>query len=486
MKKVWLYACLFALLCTTAFAGLPDNATAAKTSADFTDLKDLDAATKAKFDALISAGVFDGVSEGTFGLKDEMNRAQFAKVAALIYGLKVDSSLTTSSFSDVKSDGPGGYALPYIEAIKAAGITEGYGNGTFNPAGSVTKEQLATFLVKGLGQNKEAQALPGVKDESVSDWAKGYVQLALQLKLLDNGEDGKFGGKSNATRDLLVTGAYEAKEQFVKLNPTPTPSPSESPTPTPTATPEPTTQPTRRPATPTPTVTPTPSPTPTPEEAPHLPGTKYTSAVAGSQPDTAKIETLILPDGADHWLVVSSSGDLQPPAAGVEFVGGQPYEAGQNIDISQGKYQIMVVAVDSSNRAVAYAFTAYNPSQPAVDVAFLSNLYAGSDMEHLIITFQTELGSATTSITDIVDLIDSIVINPNSAGAVTLPISSADDSVYWQDMLGFPMADITIPTTRLTLGDTVRVTFKSGALVNGDDISIAQQYCEKLVDTYAP
>ena len=64
-----------------------------KTSADFTDLKDLDAATKAKFDAMITAGIFDGVSDTTFGLKDEMNRAQFAKVAALIMGLEVNKDL---------------------------------------------------------------------------------------------------------------------------------------------------------------------------------------------------------------------------------------------------------------------------------------------------------------------------------------------------------------------------------------------------------
>ncbi|MDG0809147.1 S-layer homology domain-containing protein [Cohnella rhizosphaerae] len=98
---------------------LPSAAAFAKTSADFTDLKDLDAATKAKFDAMISAGIFDGVSDTSFGLKDEMNRAQFAKVAALIYGLEVDKDLKTSSFTDVKADDQAnGYALPYIEAIK--------------------------------------------------------------------------------------------------------------------------------------------------------------------------------------------------------------------------------------------------------------------------------------------------------------------------------------------------------------------------------
>ncbi|MDR6883497.1 S-layer homology domain-containing protein [Bacillus sp. 3255] len=186
-----------------------------KTSADFTDLKDLDAATKAKFDAMISAGIFDGVTDTTFGLKDEMNRAQFAKVAALITGIEVNKDLKTSSFSDVKvDDAANGYALPYIEALKSAGITDGYAEGQYNPAGKVTKEQLATFLVRVLGKDAEAKAKTG-DDKSVSDWAQGYVALALELKLLANGTDGTFGGQANATRDLLLTGAYEAKQQYV-------------------------------------------------------------------------------------------------------------------------------------------------------------------------------------------------------------------------------------------------------------------------------
>ncbi|WP_029195628.1 S-layer homology domain-containing protein, partial [Paenibacillus alginolyticus] len=187
----------------------------AKTSADFTDLKDLDAATKAKFDAMISAGIFDGVTDTTFGLKDEMNRAQFAKVAALIMGLDVNKDLQTSTFSDVSvTDAANGYALPYIEALKTAGVTDGYAEGQYNPAGKVTKEQLATFLVRVLGQDAAAKGKTGT-DTTVSDWAQGYVALALELKLLSNGTDGTFGGMANATRDLLVSGAYEAKQQYV-------------------------------------------------------------------------------------------------------------------------------------------------------------------------------------------------------------------------------------------------------------------------------
>jgi len=209
IKRMLCTLLALAILVPSAWASTAE----AKTSDDFQDLKDLDAATKAKFDALIEAGIFNGIGEGQFGLKDEMNRAQFAKVAALIFGLKVDSSLKTSSFSDVRADdAANGYALPFIEAVKAAGITDGYGDGVFNPAGTVTKEQLATFLVRGLGQREEAEKSDGVEDPTVSEWAKGYVALALEKKLLTTGEDGSFGGKTNVIREDLVLITYDTKQ----------------------------------------------------------------------------------------------------------------------------------------------------------------------------------------------------------------------------------------------------------------------------------
>ncbi|MFF2480338.1 S-layer homology domain-containing protein [Paenibacillus sp. NPDC058071] len=229
------------------------TAGAGPSSADFTDLKDLDAATKAKFDALIAAGIINGVSDVNFGLQEEMNRAQFAKVAALIFDLKSDQPPAASSFSDVSADH---YALPYIEALKKEGIVDGVGAGKFDPSGTVTKEQLATMLVRGLGQQPAAAP---VNDPTVSDWAKGYVALALQLKLVTTGDNGSFNGKSNATRELLVLSAFEAAQVKGSL-PTSSPSPSPTPTPTPSPTPAPATSWTSSPSQPTPEPTPTPTP----------------------------------------------------------------------------------------------------------------------------------------------------------------------------------------------------------------------------------
>ncbi|KRF42929.1 S-layer homology domain-containing protein [Paenibacillus sp. Soil787] len=53
-------------------------------------------------------------------------------------GLDINKDLKASSYTDVSMDDKAnGYALPYIEALKAAGVTDDYGEGTYSPAGKV-------------------------------------------------------------------------------------------------------------------------------------------------------------------------------------------------------------------------------------------------------------------------------------------------------------------------------------------------------------
>ncbi|XEC96133.1 S-layer homology domain-containing protein [Paenibacillus tarimensis] len=189
-----------------------DTAVSAKTSADFTDLSGLTEEEKQIVDLLLEKGIFNGVTEDTFGLDQNMNRAQFAKVAALIFSLEVDDTLEESSFEDVLADSGYGYALPFIEALRDAGLTSGYDpqGRTYNPGGEVSREQLAAFLIRGLGLEDEALVTDPIQDDSVSPWARRYVALALQKNILANQNDGKFGGKAAATRKMLVLASYSA------------------------------------------------------------------------------------------------------------------------------------------------------------------------------------------------------------------------------------------------------------------------------------
>lgn len=234
-----------------------ESAAPQKTSADFKDLAGIDAALKAKIDALLSKGVFEGVSDDSFGIQENMTRAQFAKVLTLIYGVKNDDSVSTSSFADVRADdAANGWAVSYIEAAKKAGLIDGKSDSSFDPGANTTLGEFATALVKGLGVKP---------DTSGSPWYADAIKQAIDKKVLPEGSD----GSKLASRADLVVGAYSGQMAYAELIPTPTPT--ATPTPTPTATPTTPNYPVSTPAptpTPTPTVTPTPTPTPVQTVAP--------------------------------------------------------------------------------------------------------------------------------------------------------------------------------------------------------------------------
>ncbi|OXM83802.1 S-layer homology domain-containing protein [Paenibacillus rigui] len=184
-------ALAFSLFTSTALA---DTAT----SSDYKDLSNVDQAVKAKIDTLLSKGVFEGVSSDSFGIAENMTRAQFAKVAALVFGLKVDMTIQKSGFSDVVAEDPAnGWAIPYIEAARHAGLIDGMTETTFAPGDPVTLGQLDTVFLKGLGKQVNT---------SVSPWYADAVKQAKALGIHPSSKE----GAAVATRADLVEGAYSS------------------------------------------------------------------------------------------------------------------------------------------------------------------------------------------------------------------------------------------------------------------------------------
>jgi hypothetical protein len=186
-------AMAFSVFATAAVA-------ATKTTSDYKDLASADASLKGKVDALLAKGVFEGVSDDTFGITQNMTRAQFAKVASLVFGINVDTSVQSSSFTDVSASDPAnGWAIPYIEAAKKAGLLEGMTATTFAPGDSVTVGQLDTVLVRGLGKKVDTTGTP---------WYSDAVKQATALGIHSDGKS----GDAVAVRSDLVIGAYGSLE----------------------------------------------------------------------------------------------------------------------------------------------------------------------------------------------------------------------------------------------------------------------------------
>ncbi|OMF13016.1 hypothetical protein BK131_17410 [Paenibacillus amylolyticus] len=151
-----------------------------------------------QFDALKAKGIFTGYPDGSAGLDKEMTRAEFAKVITKLLGLKEITG--TLSYTD-KNYTAKNWAVPYIEAVTAAGIMEGKNveKKIFDFNGKVTVAEMATILTRALDLE-----IPTETNNNAAAWAKGYVQAAINAGLID--ANANFAG--NASRELLVGAAY--------------------------------------------------------------------------------------------------------------------------------------------------------------------------------------------------------------------------------------------------------------------------------------
>lgn len=151
-----------------------------------------------KFDALAAKGIFNGYPDKQAHLEKEMTRAEFAKVITKLLGLKEVTG--TLSYKDKGYDAKN-WAVPYIEAVTAAGIMQGQDSvkKIFNYNGKVTIQEMATVLTRALKLE-----IPANPDNNAADWAKGYVQAAIDKGLIS--KDANF--KANASRSQLVEAAY--------------------------------------------------------------------------------------------------------------------------------------------------------------------------------------------------------------------------------------------------------------------------------------
>ncbi|MGE5673166.1 MAG: S-layer homology domain-containing protein [Mycobacterium leprae] len=155
--------------------------------------------------ALEARGIIAGDPDGSFHPEAPLTRAQLAKLLTVALGNQANADLL-SHYSSRYTDVPNWHwAKGYIEALVETGAAEGYGDGTFGPGDTVTRAQMAVFLVRSMGLNDQARLLrfsptPYTDDRSIPDWARGSVQVALQSGLMAGFGDNTFRPNQPVTR----------------------------------------------------------------------------------------------------------------------------------------------------------------------------------------------------------------------------------------------------------------------------------------------
>lgn len=150
-----------------------------------------------------------GYTQDYIGSMTDYEFEEFLADIALEYGT------TPVNFTDVS----GKFYERHARILSALGVVNGYANNQFKGGNFITREELATILVRYIdlldarGVSFDEPIDSFTDADKVSDWAEEYVEAARVMGIF-KGDNGKFKPKSNATRaevaqTLFRMGVYE-------------------------------------------------------------------------------------------------------------------------------------------------------------------------------------------------------------------------------------------------------------------------------------
>lgn len=148
----------------------------------------------------------NGVIKNTelFNPSDAISREEFASWITTAYGLDVHT--LENEFSDIDKDSP------YYEAVATAyeqGIIVGYPDGTFDPKGDITKEEMASMIASAMDTYEYGVDTDTFKlaqyEEDIPQWALGSVETVVENGLV---AESFFGTADIVTKEEAASILY--------------------------------------------------------------------------------------------------------------------------------------------------------------------------------------------------------------------------------------------------------------------------------------
>jgi len=161
-----------------------------------------------EIDLLSAKEIIDGYADGSFRPDRSITRAEFSKIIISSLNLAEEANNllnVPSAFRDIPNSH---WAKGYIEFAYEIGIINGYEDGTFRPENPIRRDELTTMIVRALG----ASDAPGMSanlrfsdEREIPGWARDAVAKALTLNITGGHPDGSFRPAEHTTRAQAVT-----------------------------------------------------------------------------------------------------------------------------------------------------------------------------------------------------------------------------------------------------------------------------------------
>lgn len=162
--------------------------------------------SKADVELMAAKRVVKGMTATEFEPELQVTRAQFAVLLqrALLLNAAAPAQAT---FSDVAT---GTWYYGAVEAAAAAGLVNGYDDGTFGPNRSITRQEMAVMMARAMGyagnlpslsQAAVASTLSQYADRaSIGGWAETPLAVAVDSGVIEGRTENSIAPTGNATR----------------------------------------------------------------------------------------------------------------------------------------------------------------------------------------------------------------------------------------------------------------------------------------------
>jgi len=151
---------------------------------------------------LIDKKIINGYEDGTVKPANTVTRAEVAKIIVCALGQSEAANITLD-FADTGSIAD--WAKGYIQAAVNLGILNGYEDNTFKPTQPVTRQELAKIAMVAFKMGESQKALAFADKDAIPAWSVGYISAAVENGIITGYEDNTFKPTGNVTRAEICT-----------------------------------------------------------------------------------------------------------------------------------------------------------------------------------------------------------------------------------------------------------------------------------------
>lgn len=173
----------------------PPQGTEEKSSSySFSDISDVPWAAEYIY-TLLGKGIISPSDDNTFRPNDNITRAEFAKMTAVMLGLEEDKS-ADAVFNDVQADN---WYFGYVSALYKKGIVNGMTDTVFGAEKNISRQDICTILARAMDVGI-ADGAKFADDELIADYAYDAVYKLKNKGCINGYEDNTFRPNAGASR----------------------------------------------------------------------------------------------------------------------------------------------------------------------------------------------------------------------------------------------------------------------------------------------